>query len=122
MPSTVQKISRYAIQVLNKRTGPAPRPSIIVRLYDDGGKMVGTAVFKNYGDSLEAELPVGHNENENVTAFFDVSFYEPFVGLLRSEDELYWKIQWTQLGARKEVADVSLDTKEEIIGEYFARG
>ena len=28
MPSTVQKISRYAIQVLNKRTGPAPRPSI----------------------------------------------------------------------------------------------
>ena len=55
MPSTVQKISRYAIQVLNKRTGPAPRPSIIVRLYEDGGKMVGTAVFKNYGD-MEAEL------------------------------------------------------------------
>ena len=121
MPSTVQKISRYAIQILNKRTGPAPRPSIIVRLYDDGGKMVGTAVFKNYGDSLEAELPFGQNENENVTAFFDVSFYEAFVGLLRSGEELYWKIQWTQLGARKEVADVSLDTKEEIIGEYFAK-
>ncbi len=120
MPSTVQKISRYAIQVLNKRTGPAPRPSIIVRLYEDSGNMVGTAVFKNYG-TLEAELPTGHNENENVTAFFDISFYEPFVGLLRSGDEVYWKTQWTQLGARKEVADVSLDTKEEIIGEYFAK-
>ncbi|MGJ3261293.1 MAG: hypothetical protein ACFE0S_16960 [Rhodospirillales bacterium] len=121
MPSTVQKISRYAIQVLNKRTGPAPRPSIIVRLYEDGGKMVGTAVFKNYGDSMEAELPFGQNENENVTAFFDISFFDAFVGLLRSEDELYWKIQWQQLGARREVADVSLDTKEEIIGEYFAK-
>lgn len=121
MPSTVQKISRYAVQVLNKRTGPAPRPSIIVRLYLDDGKMVGTAVFKNYGD-MEAELPFGQNENENVTAFFDISFYEAFVGLLRTEEDLYWKIQWTQLGARREVADVSLDTKEEIIGEYFAKG
>jgi hypothetical protein len=120
MPATVHKISRHAIQVLNKRTGPAPRPSIIVRLYGDDGKMVGTAVFKNYGE-MEAELPIGHAENENVTAFFDVSFYEPFVGLLRSGDNLYWKSQWTQLGARKEVADVSLDTKEEIIGEYFAK-
>jgi len=120
MPSTVQKITRYAIQILNKRTGPAPRPSIIVRLYQDDGKMVGTAVFKNYGE-MEAELPSGHNKNENVTAFFDVSFYDAFVGLLRSEDEVYWKTQWTQLGARAEVADVSLDTKEEIIGEYFAR-
>ncbi len=83
--------------------------------------MVGTAVFKNYAD-MEAELPMGHAENENVTAFFDVSFYQAFVGLLRSGDSLYWKTQWTQLGARKEVADVSLDTKEEIIGEYFAKG
>jgi hypothetical protein len=120
MPSTVHKVARYAIQVLNKRTGPAPRPSIIVRLYEGGGQMVGTAVFKNYGD-MEAELPFGKSENENVTAFFDVSFFEPFVGLLRGEDDLFWKTQWTQLGARKEVADVSLDTKEEIIGEYFAK-
>ncbi|MDP4796011.1 MAG: hypothetical protein NWR87_03775 [Rhodospirillales bacterium] len=121
MPSTVHRIARHAIQILNKRTGPAPRPSIIVRLYQEDDKMVGTAVFKNY-DGMEAELPMGHAENENVTAFFDVSFYQAFVGLLRSGDSLYWKTQWTQLGARREVADVSLDTKEEIIGEYFSKG
>lgn len=120
MPSTVQKVARHAIQILNKRTGPAPRPSIIVRLYQDDGTMFGTAVFKNYGD-MEAELPIGRNEDENVTAFFDISFYDAFVGLLRSGDTVYWKTQWTQLGARKEVADVSIDTKEEIIGEYFAK-
>ncbi len=109
MPSTVQKVARYAIQILNKRTGPAPRPSIIVRLYQNDGKIIGTAVFKNYGD-MEAELPIGYSEDENVTAFFDVSFFNAFVGLLRSGDTLYWKTQWTQIGARKEVADVSLDT------------
>ena len=121
MPFTVHKVSRYTIQVLNKRTGPAPRPSIIVRLYNDADKMVGTAVFKYYGD-MEAETPIGDHEDGMSTAFFDISFYEPFVGILRHEDLLYWKTQWTQLGARKEVADVSLDTKEEIIGEYFSNG
>lgn len=120
MPSTVQKVSRYAIQVLNKRTGEAPRPAITVRLYADNGKMIGTAVFKNYG-AMATELPVGDHEDENVTAFFDISFYAPFLDILRNDTELYWKTQWTQLGARKEVADVSLDTKEEIIGEFFSK-
>ena len=120
MPSTVHKISRYAIQVLSKRQGESPRPAVTVRLYRDDGKMVGTAVFKSYG-SKDAELPVGHNEQENVTAYFDISFFDAFAGLLRLEDELYWKVHWIQTGARKEVADVSLDTKEEIIGEFFAR-
>ena len=121
MPFTVHTIKRYAIQVLNKRTGPAPRPAIIVRLYDEADTMVGTAVFKYYGD-MEAETPIGDHEAGMATAFFDISFYEPFVGILRNEGELYWKTQWTQLGARKEVADVSLDTKEEVIGEYFSKG
>ena len=119
MPTTVHKISKHTVQVLNKRTGPAPRPSIIVRLYGADDKIVGTAVFKNYGE-MEADLPTGDHERDIVTAFFDVSFYEPFVGVLRNEDELYWKTQWVQLGARKEVADVSLDTKKEILGEHFS--
>ena len=120
MPSTVQKVTRYAVQFLSKRTGPAPRPQIIVRLYDDLG-MIGTAVFKNYDPGQEAELPSGTKEGENVTAYFHNSFYQAFVELLRHETEIYWKVHWVQLGAKKEVADVSLDTKEEIIGEYFPR-
>ena len=121
MPTTVQKIARHAIQVLNKRTGPAPRPSVIVRLYRDDGKMVGTAVFKHYAD-LEAELPTGNEDASHVTAFFDISFYDAFLGLLNHGVPLYWKVHRVQTGARKEPADVSLDSKEEIIGEYFAKG
>lgn len=121
MPSTIHRVTGHNVQVLNKRTGEAPRPCIIVRLYGAGGKMIGTAVFKAYGELQEAELPTGDHNGENVTAFFDISFYEPFVGILRAEEELYWKTQWVQLGPRKEVADVSLDTKEEILGEYFSK-
>ena len=120
MPSTVQKVVRYSVQVLNKRGGSAPRPQIIIRLHKDGGAMIGTAVFKNYGD-MEAELPAGHDAHGNVTAFYDISFFDAFIGLLRLEDELYWKVHWVQTGATKEVADVSLDTNEEIIGEFFSK-
>ncbi len=120
MPSTVQKVERYSIQVLNKRSGPAPRPQIIVRLYNDKSRMIGTLVFKNYGD-MEAELPTGHDENDNVTAYYDISFHDPVANLLRLEDELYFKVHWVQIGPNKEVADVSLDTKEEIIGEFFPK-
>lgn len=119
MPTTIHRVTGHNVQVLNKRSGESPRPSIIVRLYGENDKMIGTAVFKNYGD-MEAELPTSDHNGENVTAFFDISFYEPFVGILRQHDELFWKAQWVQLGPRKEVADVSLDTKEEILGEYFS--
>ncbi len=94
MPSSVYKIGRYAVQVLNKRTGPAPHPQIIVRLYEKtGGTMLGTAVFKAYLPEQTAELPVADAGGDNVTAYFDISFYEPFIGILRHETELFWKIQ-----------------------------
>lgn len=121
MPTTTHRISRYAVQVLSKRSGEAPRPAITVRLYDEAGRMIGTAVFKDYGETRETEMPVGDFEAGRATAFFDVSFYDAFIGILRYEDELYWKVQWVQRGARQEAADVSLDTKEEIIGEFFPR-
>lgn len=121
MATTTQRVRKHTVQVLNKRTGQAPRPSIIVRLYDDTDKIIGTAVFKAYADHQEADLPTCDHEGRNVTAFFDISFFEPFVGILRAEEDLFWKTQWVQLGPRKEVTDVSLDTKEEILGEYFSK-
>lgn len=121
MPTTTHRVSRYAVQVLSRRSGEVPRPAITVRLYDDGGKMVGTAVFKTYADAQAAELPVGRFEDGYATAYFDISFFDAFIGSLRYEDELYWKIHWIQTGARKEASDVSLDSKEEIIGEFFPR-
>ena len=121
MASTVHIIDRYSVQVLNKRSGESPRPSIIVRLYTASGFMCGTAVFKNYAPNREVELPLGDPSEESATAFYDVQFYQAFVDILRLESDLYWKIHWVQLGAKKHVADVSLDTKQEIIGEYFSR-
>ena len=64
--------------------------------------MVGTAVFKHYAD-LEAELPTGDEDAGHVTAFFDISFYTAFVGLLQHGGPLYWKVHWVQTGARKEL-------------------
>ena len=51
-----------------------------------------------------------------------LDFFDAFIGILRGERELYWKIAWRQLGPKREVADVSLDTKQEIIGDFFSRG
>jgi hypothetical protein len=75
-------------------------------------------VFKGYG-SADPELPVSGAKGQRATAYYDITFYQPFIDLLRTEDELYWKIAWVQMGANRVVSDVSLDTKKEIIGEFF---
>ncbi len=120
MSSMVHKIERYSVQVLNKRSGGPTVTSVIVRLYNDKDEMCGTAVFRDYGDNAP-EPPVGDYVAQSATAFYDIAFFEPLVGTLRFEDELFWKIAWVQTGPRQNVSDVSLDTKKEIIGEYFAR-
>jgi len=120
MSSSVHKIERYAVQVLSKRSGDAPRPSMTVRLYNEKNENCGTAVFKAYGDA-EAEPPEGDANAESATAYYDIAFFEPFIGILRAEDELYWKIAWVQTGPNREVTDVSLDTKKDIIGDFFPR-
>ncbi len=120
MPATVHKIGRYSVQIHDKALKDGPRGSIIVRLYDDGDKTCGVAVFKDYGDE-QGEPPFGDFKAGTATAFYDISFFDAFIGILRYEKELYWKIAWVQTGATKQVSDVSLDTKKEIIGEFFSR-
>lgn len=120
MPSIVHQIERYSVQVLNTKAGDQPKASMIVRLYNDHGDDCGTAVFKDYG-VIKPEAPVGDTRGDRATAYYDITFYQPFIDILRSEDELYWKIAWIQTGANRVVSDVSLDTKKEIIGEFFAR-
>lgn len=119
MPSSVHKVARYSVQVLNTRTGDHPKASMIVRLYNEQDETCGVAVFKDYGDRIP-ELPSGDTEGTRATAYYDITFYQPFIDILRSEDELYWKIAWIQTGPNRRVSDVSLDTKKEIIGEFFA--
>ncbi len=40
--------------------------------------------------------------------------------MLRLENPVYWKIGWTQHGNAKVVSQVSLDSKKEVIGAFFA--
>ncbi len=117
--STVHKIAKYKVQVLSKNQGETSQPCVTVRLYDEGNDIVGTAVFKDYGTNSVTELPQGNYDNQTAIAYFDIAFFEAFANTLRYEDEIYWKIAWRQLGAIKTCSDVSLDTKIEIIGDFF---
>ena len=123
--STVHRVTRYSLQVLTQRLGvrgeDEPRVSVVVRLYDDRDETCGFAIFKDYGERV-AEAPFGDHEARTATAYYDIAFFDAFIGILRGESELYWKIAWRQLGPKREVADVSLDTKQEIIGDFFSRG
>lgn len=119
MSSTVHKIARYSVQVLNQKAGER-RGSIIVHLYNEADANCGVVVFQDYGEK-PGENPEADAKGERVTAHYDISFYQPFIDILRTEDELYWKYHLVQMGPNREVTDVSLDTKKEIIGEFFSR-
>jgi hypothetical protein len=41
--------------------------------------------------------------------------------ILRLEKPVYLKIGWTQQGRARVVAQVSLDTKKEVIGDFFEK-
>ncbi len=119
MASTVHKIARYSVQVLNRKDGQR-RGSIIVRLYNDTDENCGIALFQDYGNET-GEYPEADSQGDRVTAHYDVSFFQAFIDILRTEDELYWKYHLVQMGPNAVVTDVSLDTKKEIIGEFFSR-
>lgn len=122
MTSAVHSIQKYTVQILNtKGRSDAPRTQIIIRLYSDEGEECGVAVFKSL-DGQNAQNPTGDFRKRTATAYFDMIHYEAFIDILRREEELYWKVAWQQTGATPVVADVSLDTKEEIIGDHFGNG
>jgi hypothetical protein len=54
-----------------------------------------------------------------VVAHLDVAHYAAYMDILRLEKPVYLKISWTQHGKSRSVSYVSIDTKKEVIGEYF---
>ena len=120
MTITVHRISRYTVQVLTKRMGEHAHSYITVRLYDDDNVNRGIAVFENYG-SEEPPKPTGDFDAQTVTAYLDVAHYPAYVDVLRLEKAVYLKIGWAQLGPAMGVSQVSIDTKKEVIGEFFSR-
>jgi hypothetical protein len=118
MATTTSSIAKYTVQVLNNRVGKAFATRIIVSLYDEDDNRCATILFKDSADE-ELDRPAGDFKTGRVTCHMDMKFYDAFIDILRLERQLYWKVNWVQTGATKEVSDVSLDTKKEIIGDYF---
>ncbi len=122
MTTTTANIKKYTVQILTSKASiDTPKTQIIIRLYCDNGDICGVAAFTDFGDKA-APNPSNDGVNGTATVHYDISHYQAFVDILRTEKQLYWKIAWIQTGAKKQISDVSLDTKEEIIGEHFGKG
>lgn len=120
MSVTLHSIARYAVQVLTKKTGEEAHTFITVRLYDDDGVIRGTAVFENFGEDSEPPKPTGDYKAQTATAHIDIAHYSAFMDVLRLENPIYLKMGWSQRGRIRTLTQVSIDTKKEVIGEYFA--
>lgn len=118
MATTTSSIEKYTVQILNNRVGKTFSTRIIVTLYDDDENRCATVVFEDAHEDTPAR-PSGDFDSGRVICHMDMKFFDAFINVLRHERKLYWKVNWVQTGATKEVSDVSLDTKKEIIGEYF---
>lgn len=118
MSVTIHRVTKYTVQVLTKKAGEDADGTLVVRLYDDDDLIRGTAVFNDYG-SKPAPKPTGDHDSQTATINLALEYYAPFVDILRTEKSIYLKMAWAQLGANKVLSHVSVDTKKEIIGEYF---
>ena len=120
MAITIHTITRYTVQVLTKKTGEQARSYITLRLYDDDGDNRGVAVFENLGGT-EPRKPTGDYERQTATTYLDLSLFDAYMNILRLDNPVYLKIGWRQQGKTWACAQVSIDTKKEIIGEFFEK-
>ena len=118
MQVSVHRISRYAVQVLTRKRSENAHTFITVRLYDDDDSLRGTAVFENFHEG-EPDKPTGDFAAQTATVHMDISLYDAYMKLLKHEKTIYLKMSWTEQGVTKTLSHVSIDTKKEIIGEYF---
>jgi len=122
MASCIVKDSKLFLYYIgwNKGITVPFRNSIGLAISDDNGKNCGAAVFENHRDK-PPPAPIGDYKAQTATTYMDLVHYAPFMEILRLEKPIFMKIAWMQTGPNKVVSDVSLDTKQEIIGEYFTK-
>ena len=118
MSVTIHTITRYTVQVLTRKVGEQAHSYITVRLYDDDGNNRGVAVFEDFTGE-EPPKPHGDHANQYVTAYLDIAHYRAYMEILRLENPVYLKISWTQQAKVRAVSQVSIDTKKEVLGEFF---
>jgi len=121
MAISVHHITRYTVQVLTRRLGDNARSSISVRLYDDENVNRGVAVFESYQDGEEPPKPTGEYATQSATAYLDMAHFSAYMDVLRLENPVYLKIAWGQQGRTRVVSQVSIDTKKEVIGDFFVK-
>jgi hypothetical protein len=118
MSVTIHTITRYTVQILTKRVGEDAHSLTTVRLHDDDDVNRAVIVFENYGDA-EPPKPTGDYTAQTATAYLDVVHCAAYMDTLRMEKTLYLKMGWSQQGKTMTLSQVSIDTKKEVIGEYF---
>ncbi len=120
MPVTIHRITRHTVQVLTKKVGEDAHSFITVRLYDDDNVSRAVAVFENYGPKAEPPKPTGDHDAQTATAYLDVAHYPAYMDILRDEKVVYLKLAWGLQGKVTALQHLSIDTKKEVIGEYFS--
>ena len=118
MPVTIHNITRYTVQVLTRREGEQAHSYITVRLYDDDNNNRGITVFERYRDG-QPPKPIGDYEAQKATAHIDIAHYGAYMDVLRLESPIYLKMSWSQQGKNMVLSQVSIDTKKEVIGDFF---
>jgi hypothetical protein len=121
MAITIHTITRYTVQVLTKKVGEDAHSYITVRLYDDDETSRGVAIFESLGGAEPAK-PTGDYAKQTVTVYMDIALFDAYMDILRLEKRVFLKIGWTQHAKSRSVAQVSVDTKKEVIGEHFEKG
>ncbi len=119
MSVTIHRITRYTVQVLTKKTGEDGHSFVTVRLYDDDNVSRAVAVFENYASGAEPTKPTGDHESQTATAHLDIAHLKGYMDVLREEKTVYLKLGWSQQGRIMTLSHLSIDTKKEVIGEYF---
>ena len=119
MSVTIHRITRYTVQVLTKKMAEDGHSFITVRLYDDDDVSRAVAVFENYAPGAEPSKPTGDFEAQTATAHLDIAHAKAYLDILREEKSVYLKLGWSQQGKLMILSHLSIDTKKEVIGEYF---
>jgi len=120
MAITIHTITRYAVQLLTKKAGEDAQSYITVRLYDEDNENRGIVVFADH-EGEDPPKPTGDYASQSVTLHLDLALYDAYMDILRLEKPIYLKIGWTQQGRMRVVAQVSIDTKKDVIGDFFEK-
>jgi hypothetical protein len=112
------RIARHTVQFLTKKIGDEAHSMIILRLHDDAGVNRAVVIFEDRAGGAPPK-PTGDYEQKTATAYLDIAHHGAYMDILQREEPVYLKMGWTQQGKLRLLSHVSIDTKEEVLGQFF---